>query len=81
MMNLLLIVVPRYGAYSMIVTALFLLMTCFIYYCMLPVSPLIIRFEENKHLTFSFGWCYWLTLFAGMLLLIYFSQSMNFEAN
>lgn len=67
MMNLLLIVVPRYGAYAMILTALFLLLTCFIYYCLLPVTPLIIRFEESKQLTFGFGWCFWLTLFAGII--------------
>lgn len=67
MMNLLLIVVPRYGAYAMIITALFLLLTCFVYHCMLPVTPLIIRFEENKQLTFGFGWCFWLTFFAGKI--------------
>jgi dual oxidase maturation factor 1 len=65
MMNLLLIVVPRYGAYAMIITALFLLSTCFVYHCMLPVNPLVIRFEENRMLTFGYGWCFWLTLFAG----------------
>ena len=65
MMNLLLVVVPRYGAYAMIITSLFLLVTCFVYHCMLPVNQLVIRFEENKMLTFGFGWCFWLTLFAG----------------
>lgn len=70
LMNLLLVVVPRYGAYAMIITSLFLLMACFVYYALLPANPLIIRFEDNKQLTFSFGWCFWLTFFAGERILL-----------
>lgn len=69
LMNLLLVVVPRYGAYMMTLTGALMLTTNLLYYILLPKRPLVIRFEE-KLLHFRFGWCYWLILVAGILCLI-----------
>lgn len=35
------------------------------YHCMLPSTPLVIRFQDDKFLLFRLGWCFWLTLFTG----------------
>jgi len=64
--NLLLIVVPRYGAYLVTLTGLTLLFCNYIYFQLLPVRPLLIRMEQSV-LSFSFGWSYWLVLVAGVL--------------
>ncbi len=64
LMNILSVVVPRYGGYAMIVTGGLMLQTNLIYYLMVPSRPLLIRFEQAI-LTFSFGWCFWLVLIAG----------------
>ncbi|CAG0881731.1 unnamed protein product [Cyprideis torosa] len=66
---LLLCVVPRYGAYTMVLVGLMLLFTNAVYYWLLPSRPLLIPFE-NAVLKFDFGWCYWLILTAGVSSLI-----------
>jgi dual oxidase maturation factor 1 len=68
-MNLLLVAVPRYGAYMMSVTGFLLVLTDIGYYLMLPKRPLVIVIEGSK-ITFKLGWCFWLVLVAGTLCLI-----------
>lgn len=67
-MNLLLIAVPRYGAYMKVLTGLLLVLTTAGYYTMLPKRPLTIIIEGG-HLEFRLGWCYWLVMVAGVLCL------------
>lgn len=64
--NLLLVVVPRYGAYLVFLTGLTLLFTNFLYSQLLPSTPLQIRMEQTI-LMFSFGWSFWLVMVAGVL--------------
>ncbi|XP_012059858.1 PREDICTED: dual oxidase maturation factor 1 [Atta cephalotes] len=64
MMNLLLMMVPRYGAYGMIFTGLCMLLTNLIYSTLLPCEPLIAHIEGSI-LSFNLGWNYWLVLSAG----------------
>ncbi|XP_011874015.1 PREDICTED: dual oxidase maturation factor 1 [Vollenhovia emeryi] len=64
MTNLLLMVVPRYGAYGMIFTGLCMLLTNLIYTALLPCEPLIAHIEGSI-LSFNLGWNYWLVLSAG----------------
>lgn len=68
LMNLLLIAVPRYGAYMKALTGALLIGTNIGYYCMLPKRPLIIYLEGGR-LEFKLGWCYWLLLVAGKRIL------------
>uniref|UniRef100_A0A0A9Y706 Dual oxidase maturation factor 2 n=2 Tax=Lygus hesperus TaxID=30085 RepID=A0A0A9Y706_LYGHE len=65
-MNLLLIVVPRYGACAMTLTGALMLFSAFTYHCLLPKNPLKVRFEQAM-LSFKFGWCFWLVIIAGAL--------------
>lgn len=65
LMNLLLVVVPRYGAYAMTCTGILMVLSATVYHCMLPKVPLMIRFESNKVLSFHFGWCFYLVIAAG----------------
>jgi hypothetical protein len=64
LMNLLLVVVPRYGAYAMMVTGALLLSTDLVYYMLIPFNPLVVRFEGSA-LMFRLGWCFWLVITAG----------------
>lgn len=66
LMNLLLIAVPRYGAYMKALTGALLVCTTIGYHCLLPKRPLCIYLEGGR-LEFHFGWCYWLVLVAGKL--------------
>ncbi|CAG0900599.1 unnamed protein product [Darwinula stevensoni] len=66
LMNILLCVVPRYGAYAMIWTGSLMLLTNFVYFKLLPPRPLIIPFE-GALLTLHLGWCFWLVLIAGSI--------------
>ncbi|ODN06277.1 Dual oxidase maturation factor 1 [Orchesella cincta] len=66
LMNLLLVVVPRYGAYQMVITGGLMLLTNALYYLLIPSKPLVIRFED-QFLMFKFGWCFWLVMIAGSL--------------
>ncbi|XP_067621667.1 dual oxidase maturation factor 1 isoform X3 [Eurosta solidaginis] len=69
LMNLLLVAVPRYGAYMKALTGALLIATNIGYYCLLPKRPLIIYLEGGR-LEFKLGWCYWLLLVAGILCFI-----------
>jgi len=64
--NLMLVVVPRYGAYLVTLTGFTLLFCNFIYFKLLPSRPLHIRLEQSV-LMFDFGWSYWLVMVAGVL--------------
>jgi len=64
--NLMLIVVPRYGAYLVTLTGFTLLFCNFIYFKLLPARPLLIRLEQSV-LMFNFGWSFWLVMVAGVL--------------
>ncbi|XP_037047162.1 dual oxidase maturation factor 1 [Bradysia coprophila] len=68
LMNLLLIAVPRYGAYTKVLTGLLLVATNGGYYLLIPKRPLTIIIEGG-HLEFRLGWCFWLVLVAGVLCL------------
>lgn len=68
LMNLLLIAVPRYGAYTMTFTGFLLVCTNVGYYFMLPKRPLQIIIEGGR-LEFKLGWCFWLVFVAGVLCL------------
>lgn len=67
-MNLLLVAVPRYGAYMMTLTGILLVGTNIGYYMMLPSRPLTIIIEGGR-LEFHLGWCFWLVAIAGILCL------------
>ncbi|XP_066250828.1 dual oxidase maturation factor 1 isoform X1 [Euwallacea similis] len=68
LMNLMLIVVPRYGALLMTTCGFLLLTTICGYFGMLPETPLVIH-TEGTTLNFKFGWCFWLVLIAGSICL------------
>ncbi|XP_015520375.1 dual oxidase maturation factor 1 [Neodiprion pinetum] len=65
MMNLLLMVVPRYGAYSMVCTGICMLLTNLTYWSLLPCEPLVAH-VDGSILIFNLGWNYWLVLVAGV---------------
>ncbi|KAL1463553.1 hypothetical protein WDU94_015294, partial [Cyamophila willieti] len=67
LMNLLLVVVPRYGAYAMTITGILMILSASMYHFMLPKVPLQIRFEFNKSLSFQYGWCFYLVIIAGVI--------------
>ncbi|EEB10699.1 conserved hypothetical protein [Pediculus humanus corporis] len=69
MMNLLLIVVPRYGAYAMTTTGTLMLLSDFLYWYMIPPHELVVRLEESV-LNFHFGKSFYLVLYSGILCLI-----------
>lgn len=75
MMNLLLMVVPRYGAYSMMVTGLWMLLTDLTYWSLLPCEPLVAH-VDGSILIFNFGWNYWLVLVAGELPLLLLARAL-----
>ena len=64
LMNLMLVVVPRYGAYAMTLTGSLLLSTALVYYMLIPLNPLVVRFEGGT-LLFRLGWCFWIVVTAG----------------
>ena len=66
LMNILLVVVPRYGAYLMTATGGMMVFSTLIYYWLLPSRPLLIHVEDAI-LSFELGWCFWLVLVAGNL--------------
>jgi len=67
--NLMLVVVPRYGANMMTLTGVCLLFCNFLYFRLLPSRPLTIRIEQSV-IEFSFGWSFWLVLVAGCLCVV-----------
>jgi len=64
LMNMLLMVVPRYGAYAMSLTGLMMLWSTTTYYLLLPRQPLKVHIDEVV-LHFELGWCFWLVLISG----------------
>jgi hypothetical protein len=64
LMNILLVTVPVYGGYTMILTGGLMLLSNLIYFINVPSRPLLIRFEDTI-ISFSYGWCFWLVLAAG----------------
>ncbi|KAG0717953.1 Dual oxidase maturation factor 1 [Chionoecetes opilio] len=69
LMNVMLVNVPRYGAYTMTVTGILMSFASLIFYLLMPPKPLDMRFE-NVTLTFRLGWCFWLTLVVGGLVTV-----------
>jgi dual oxidase maturation factor 1 len=63
-MNMMMLVVPRYGAYLMSLTGVMMMFCNAIYYWLLPRRPLLIHIEDVV-LKFELGWCFWLILIAG----------------
>ncbi|KRT83226.1 hypothetical protein AMK59_4641 [Oryctes borbonicus] len=66
LMNLMLIVVPRYGTMLMTVCGLLLIGTVCGYLKLLPENPLVIHIESSI-VDFHLGWCYWLVFTAGCI--------------
>ncbi|XP_034235948.1 dual oxidase maturation factor 1 isoform X2 [Thrips palmi] len=67
--NLLLIVVPRYGAYCLAATGSLMLFADLVYWSLIPRTQLMVRFE-GASLPFHLGWCFWLVMVAGALCLL-----------
>lgn len=64
--NILLCMVPRYGAYMMLLTGTTMIAAAVVYSRLLPTHPpLVIRFETNSFLSFDYGWCFWIVVAAG----------------
>ncbi|VVC91214.1 dual oxidase maturation factor 2 [Leptidea sinapis] len=68
-MNLLLVVVPRYGAYAMTTLGVTLCTAAGGYWASLPYDPLVVRLD-GAMLFFSLGWCFWLVLIAGCICVV-----------
>lgn len=64
LMNLMLVVVPRYGALLMTACGILLLATVCGYLGMLPVKPLVIHVEGHT-VHFKLGWSFWLVFLSG----------------
>merc|ERR1711971_943274 len=69
LMNMMMVIVPRYGAYLMSCTGAMMLFSDFLYFWLLPSRALKIPFE-GVVLEFELGWCFWLVLTAGSLCLM-----------
>ncbi|XP_063624129.1 dual oxidase maturation factor 2 [Cydia splendana] len=69
LMNLLLVVVPRYGAYAMATLGVTLCAAAGGYWASLPHVPLVVRLDGST-LLFSLGWCFWLVLISGCICLV-----------
>ena len=68
-MNIMLVTVPRYGAYTMSLTGIAMLASTAIYVWLLPSRPLLIRIEDVVF-HFELGWSFWLVLIAGALCML-----------
>ncbi|RXG50725.1 Dual oxidase maturation factor 1 [Armadillidium vulgare] len=64
--NILLLNVPRYGAYMLIITGCLMILADLIYLWLKPNIPLVIRIEESV-VTFRLGWCFWIIIVVGTL--------------
>ncbi|MCL4134456.1 UNVERIFIED_CONTAM: hypothetical protein GTU68_013961 [Idotea baltica] len=64
--NILLLNVPRYGAYLMMLTGYLMIISAILFWSLKPKTPLVMRFEETL-ITFHLGWCFWMTLVVGIL--------------
>jgi len=69
-MNVLIVVVPRYGAFTMTLTGWTMLFACSVYYWMLPHRPLEIHFE-GAIISLCLGWCFWINILAGTICLCF----------
>ncbi|XP_076328080.1 dual oxidase maturation factor 2-like isoform X2 [Tachypleus tridentatus] len=69
LMNILLCTLPRYGAYCMQLTGGAMLSTNVVFLHLIPRKPLSIPFEGG-HLSFRYGWCFWLVLVAGVVAIL-----------
>lgn len=69
LMNLLLVVVPRYGAYAMASLGVTLCAAAGGYWSSLPHSPLVVRLD-GALLFFTMGWCFWLVLTSGCICIL-----------
>ncbi|XP_077988774.1 dual oxidase maturation factor 1-like [Glandiceps talaboti] len=67
--NMLFLMVVRYGAYFLAMTGGTMLLGNLIYATLRDGEILAIPFEDAT-LTFSFGWCFWLTLITGLVCII-----------
>lgn len=68
-MNIMLVTVPRYGAYTMSLTGILMLAANALYVWLLPSRPLQIRIEDVVF-HFELGWSFWLVLVAGALCML-----------
>jgi len=68
-MNIFFLVIPRYGAATMIVMGLLALLSVLVYWLLLPARELVIYLSGNQ-LRFKMGGCYWTVLVAGFAALI-----------
>merc|ERR1719315_454196 len=66
LMNLMLVNIPHYGGYLMIITGFLLCWSATIYCLLMPSRPLHIRFEDTI-ISFQFGWCFWMVTIIGVL--------------
>ena len=69
LMNIMLVIVPRYGAYLMSLTGAMMMFADLIYVWLLPSRELKVPFE-GVTLTFELGWSFWLVLCAGGLCML-----------
>jgi len=67
---IMLVTVPRYGAYLLSVTGFIMNAACLTYYCLRPANPLVINFEDTT-LTFGLGGAFWTVLFWGSMMSIF----------
>lgn len=63
---LMLVTVPRYGAYLLAITGTLMSLACLVFWLLRPPTPLTIRFEDTA-ITFGLSWCFWLVLVVGSL--------------
>jgi len=66
LMNIMLVNIPRYGAYLMVLNGGLMVLACAVFWLLMPPKPLHIRFEE-VWIDFNLGWCFWMTLVVGGL--------------
>lgn len=69
LMNIMLVIVPRYGAYLMSLTGAMMMFADLLYVWNLPSRELKVPFE-GVTLTFELGWSFWLVLTAGGLCML-----------
>jgi len=70
LMNIMIVQIPRYGAYLMTASGVMSLFSDFIYWCLLPPNALKIPFA-GVVLEFKLGWCFWLALSNGILCVVF----------
>ncbi|ESO86843.1 hypothetical protein LOTGIDRAFT_166847 [Lottia gigantea] len=67
--NILLFSVIVYGAYSMVLTGITMLLASIVYHVCQPSQSLAVHFDDVVLRT-SYGWCFWLTLVTGGLTIV-----------